>query len=157
MMEDQTEEDPSEVFIIEKDSPYTLLKAQFDKLKEFLASKDYKFRHSHNSSKFSLGLVKKFAAENVENFVGNTHKWHLEERQEFGEYVISILALSGKTHYSLKNHFDHQPQYLLSTAIIKGQAKDYFVEFCSAYKIVEIVWKYFSSGYYRRKSTPSVS
>lgn len=129
------------------DYPFCFLEAQVESLKEFVASQKETFQTQYHQRKSSLALMSQFAAKNlIRNLIADK-KWFEDERKMFGEYVISILALTGLCHDTLKDHFDRKqlPKNLVNK-IRSGNAKEFLVGFCDAEDIsYRIVQKYFKS------------
>ena len=95
----------------------------------------------------TLALVAKYARENISKEVENGGNWSPEETFNFGEYVISILALTGKTHFTLKNMADAYQRSTLIEDIKTGEAKSFLCHFYDEIKITDLVLSYFKSGY----------
>lgn len=143
-------DDEDEVTIIDENKPDDRPKTLKDIVKEVALlrltdSADYRAAH------FSLAMVGKFAREKVGDFIDKGDKWTTEEKATFGQYIICILSLAGRTHYNLKNHFDSKPKKILESSIRNGRASEYLVEFCDEKVITSLIWRYFVSGYFKTK------
>ena len=123
------------------------------------ALKDHVNLHKHqymgfSHTKFSLMLLAKYARERVATtFLKNKKKnWTQEEAYEFGEYVISILALTDKTHFTLNHMHSNYYHKALVEDIKKSDAKNFLCNFYDATKITDLVWAYFKSGFSKKKA-----
>lgn len=99
----------------------------------------------------SLFLLARYAEEKVLSDVQKA-TWSPEEIVQFGHYVISVLAISGKSHYALKNLYDLGKKTNLKSDICMKASK-YLCEQFDQDKIATEVWTYFSSGYFKAKHT----
>ena len=107
------------------------------------------FQRTH----FSLALIAKFARENLMGEIKNGKNWSPEETFDFGEYVISILALTNKSHFTLNTMINGFQNKTLAQDIKSGQASQFLCHFYDQTKITNLVFSYFKSGYSKRKHT----
>ena len=99
---------------------------------------------------YAFSLLAKYAGENIAGEIKNGRNWSPEESVEFGNYVISVLIFSGKTHYSLHMMYNAgsplSMKLHLKEEIKKGYAKQFLCPFYDESKITDLVWSYFESG-----------
>ena len=160
-MEEQDEDKSEEIVILDEveqpkkpeenmaSNHSRILEEKLNDLKTYLSLRKFNqnvngFAHTH----FSLALVAKYARENISKEVENGGNWSPEETFNFGEYVISILALTGKTHFTLKNMADAYQRSTLIEDIKTGEAKSFLCHFYDEIKITDLVLSYFKSGYF---------
>ena len=104
---------------------------------------------------FAFSLLAKYAEEKVKEEIKNGKNWSPAESAEFGEYVISVLIFSGKTHYSLDMLYNTgrplSMKVILKKEIKEGMANPFLCTFYDESKITDLVWSYFESGYCKRR------
>ena len=105
---------------------------------------------------FAFSLLAKYAGEKVAKEIKNGKNWSPAESAEFGEYVISVLIFSGKTHYSLDMLYNTgrplSMKVILKKEIKEGMANPFLCTFYDESKITDLVWSYFESGYCKRRN-----
>jgi hypothetical protein len=102
---------------------------------------------SHYSS---LSLIARYVRERVLS-ANQIATWSEDEVTAFCDYVISVLAISGQNHYGLKNLFDqdsNNKKRTFKTDLCIKASKYICKEFCH-HEITDVVWTYFSSGFFK--------
>jgi len=105
------------------------------------------FRRTH----FTLANITRYARENISIEIRGGDKWSPEDNMAFGQYVISIIALTTMSHFALKNMIEKYTPKKELEQMINGKAEEFICSYYNAKKITELVWNYFQSGYYKRR------
>ena len=147
-----TLDDSNEVEIVQEltariiSSKLEALKSELEMIKE----NRYRYEEFRNN-KFSLALIAQYARENLRKYTDNAGSWSESEVWDFGEYVISIVAYAGKSHYALKNMYEDGKFKHLEEIIKKSAAFKFVCESFHVDKITDLCSMYFAVGYYQCK------